>query len=43
MTHNKLLGERKDPAAIAERYAQAVVVDKDEIRPVDGAEDGYDF
>ena len=25
VTHNKLLGERKDPKAIAERYAQAVI------------------
>lgn len=27
VTHNKLLGERKDPAAIAQRYADAMVVD----------------
>ena len=35
-THNKLLGERKDPAAIAARYAEAIVVDKDGTRPADG-------
>ena len=30
VTHNKLLGERKDPKAIAERYAQAVIDAKPE-------------
>ena len=27
ITHNKLLGERKDPAAIAARYREAMVID----------------
>lgn len=30
ITHNKLLGERKDPKAIAERYASAVIDAKPE-------------
>ena len=32
VTHSKLLGERKDPVAIAQRYADAVVVDKSELK-----------
>lgn len=35
MTHNKLLGERKDPAAIAQRYADAMVVDGSELKPIE--------
>ena len=29
ITHNELLGERKDPAAIAARYREAMVIDGD--------------
>ena len=35
MTHNKLLGERKDPASIAQRYADAMVVDAKEVRSIE--------
>lgn len=37
MTHNKLLGERKDPASIAQRYKDAMVVDAKEVRSVEGS------
>ena len=40
MTHNKLVGERKDPKAIAERYRDATVVDAIETRQT---EDDFDF
>lgn len=35
VTHNKLLGERKDPKAIAERYRDATVVDAIEAKETD--------
>ena len=38
VTHNKLLGERKDPAAIAARYAEAMVVDSTELKAVEDKE-----
>ena len=37
MTHNKLLGERKDPASIAQRYKDAMVVDAKEVRSIEGS------
>ena len=40
--HNKLLGERKDPAAIAQRYADAMVVDAKEVKEVED-KPTYDF
>lgn len=53
VTHNKLLGERKDPKAIAARYAEAMVIDSAEVKaieekPEDGTEEcdkvtEYDF
>lgn len=39
--HNKLIGERKDPAAIAQRYADAVVVDAKEVRELPEGGDQY--
>ena len=44
VTHNKLLGERKDPKAIAERYAQAVIDAKpEEVKDADGADEVIDW
>lgn len=43
VTHNKLLGERKDPAAIAARYAEAVIDAKpDDVTEAPATEE-YDF
>lgn len=39
--HNKLIGERKDPAAIAQRYADAVVVDAKEVKALPDGGDQY--
>lgn len=41
MTHNKLIGERKDPAAIAQRYADAMVIDAGEVRAIAEDEHGW--
>lgn len=44
VTHNKLLGERKDPAAIAARYADAMVVDSGEVKAIeDGSSADCEF
>lgn len=44
VTHNKLLGERKDPKQIAERYRDATVVDAVETRAIEEkVADEYDF
>lgn len=40
ITHNRLIGERKDPAAIAQRYADAMVVDAKEVRELPESADG---
>lgn len=32
ITHNRLIGERKDPMAIAQRYADAMVVDAKDVK-----------
>ena len=41
ITHNRLIGERKDPTAIAQRYADAMVVDAKEVKELpDGSADG---
>lgn len=44
MMHNRIVGDRKDPAAIAQRYADAMVVDAKEVREVtEGTEGEYDW
>lgn len=41
ITHNRLIGERKDPTAIAQRYADAMVVDAKEVKELpDGSAEG---
>lgn len=42
VTHNKLLGERKDPEAIAQRYADAMVVDSAELKPIEDKQESTD-